>query len=144
MLTANHLGLQANKVGLEFQELLQLQNLNLSSYLNVSDSENINQRADQRELKLWHDKLAHADMQLIQQLMRKPSRKQRSQVIKPKLKAALSCPRLMCGSCQIGRQVIRTPRIQGMKRDFKETIKIDHLVPGQCIFTDQYMSSVPG
>jgi hypothetical protein len=76
----------------------------MTTFLTVADEQNQNQTASQRELLLWHQKLAHANMQRIQALLREPQETNQQQVLIPKQWTSTSCPRPLCVVCQLSKQ----------------------------------------
>ena len=78
MLTSKHFKRSATVMGLTYQDVRALQAVDWAGMMNVAEETNQNLTAPQRELKLWHDRLGHADMQRIQTICRKPSARARS------------------------------------------------------------------
>ena len=72
--------------------------------LNVAHDLNDNLTSTQRELKLLHDKLAHCDMQRIQELAVDRTEHGEQQIIRPMNKIVSSCMRPQCLACNLGKQ----------------------------------------
>lgn len=67
--------------------------------MTVMQETNQNLTAAQKELLIWHQRLGHADMQRVQQLLNK-----NSNIIQCKEQKASSCSRPLCTACQMAKQ----------------------------------------
>ena len=94
---------------------------------------------------MWHTILGHYDTRKIQKLLQATGHDLIPAVV-PKLQASATCSIPMCRSCLRGkgkltpnRSIHKTPNPE--KTD---TIKADHLHPGDCVSTDQFECRVKG
>jgi hypothetical protein len=144
MLTTRHFRKSKNVVGLPFQDETTLSDLNgMTTFLTVADERNQNLTASQRELLLWHQKLAHTDMQRIQALLRDPQDKEQQQVLFPKERASTSCPRPLCAACQLSKQGRRGAGThRELPKENEQALKREHVQPGDMVSVDQYMSGL--
>ena len=150
MLTPKHFDmpsgfLQLSKVGLTFQDITYLKT-NLcgsSQFMLVVDEKNQNLTNPQQELLLWHQRLCHADMQQVQNLMQAPQDDTKQQILWPTIPSASNFSCLLCAACQLSKQGRRTPN-HAPNLPPRMDIKQDDLKPGDCVSMDQYESSTPG
>jgi hypothetical protein len=81
--------------------------------LSLLDSSNLNLKANQKELLLWHWRLMHAGQRWIQNLMATPKQevgeKSPAPLIHSKVQGTSSCIQPVCPACQLGKQHRRTP-----------------------------------
>jgi hypothetical protein len=82
----------------------------VSACLSVADETNQNLTASQRELLLWHHRLAHANLQWIQWLAATPRDRNSNQpgpLLETKEPKVSSCPLPLCAPCQVAKQARR-------------------------------------
>ncbi|KAL7484243.1 hypothetical protein ACHAW6_009892 [Cyclotella cf. meneghiniana] len=125
-----------------------------SAHLNVLDDGNKNLKASQKGLLLWHQKLSHLNFTKVRLLTQNthwirvsssPDDALHVDAIlpmshqSPSKAEALECK---CAACLLAKACRRTPA-----KPFKPTVhppksvlKTDHLVPGQCVSVDHYVS----
>jgi len=99
----------------------------------VTESQNQNLTAPQKELLRLHNRNAHLGMQLLQQLIRDGR-------ITSKHPQAVSCAPPKCAACILAKM---PPRHDGttVTKKLKEAqggLKNDHLTPGSCVAIDHY------
>ena len=120
----------------EMQHLLYEMNHNLSK--------------PQKELRLWHSRLAHAGFAWIQDLMRSQKTNVGDYAEPPAIptthQTTSSCQSPKCAACFFAKQHRRTPRSQTIvnKPEKEMAIRRGAMKPGECVSGDQYMSSQPG
>ena len=146
MLTDKHFEERELCVGLTFSDLMTLETIdNGYGLLNVAHDLNGNLTSAQRELKLLHDRLAHCDMQRIQELTVDRSANGEQQIIRPKNKTVSSCMRPQCLACNLSKQT-RSPT--GAHHQLPTAtaggIRSNDVEPGDGVSIDQYHSSVRG
>ena len=146
MLTTNHFSNSFATVGLTFSDIMTPNSVNdTRGLLNVTDAMNVNLTAPQRELKLWHDRLCHCDMQRIQDFAVDRTAYGDQQIIKPRHNGVSSCTRSLCFACQLGKQTrILTGAHHQLPTSSADSIRADDLRPGDAVSIDQYISSVRG
>jgi len=112
------------------------------------DSSNLNLKANQKELMLWHWRLMHAGQGWIQSLMATPKQevgeKAPAPLIQGKVHGTSSCTHPVCPACQLGKQHRRTPGHTWVDPDREMAIRREALRPGDCTSIDQYVSAMPG
>ena len=89
----------------------------------------------------WHFRLGHIGFQHFQWLIRTGRLK-----VQGNSKAVANCERPKCVACDIVKGHRRTNKVNTIKKNpmkEKETKK-DNLLPGQMVYTDHYISWVPG
>ena len=118
----------------------------LGGLVSVADQSNQNLSAEQRELLLWHQRLAHSNFQWNQELMRVHRNGPDIQpVIKTQRQRTPNChtTNLKCTACILAKQ----RRIHGHTRSHRTdaaTIRANDLRPGDKVSVDQYESAVKG
>ena len=111
---------------------------------------NHNLTKPQKELKLWHARLAHAGFAWIQDLMRSQKTNvgdvSEPPVIPTTNTTTASCAPPKCAACFFAKQHRRTPRTQTIvnKPEREMAIRRNAMKPGECVSGDQYMSSTRG
>ena len=146
MLMPNHFDgrSETTTVGLTFQDLASLGgHAKRMQLMNVSDETNQNLTKPQKELLLWHQRLCHADMQRVQNLMREPQDPLKRKILEPQQQSASSCDRPLCTACQLSKQGRQTPDSSFALPPAMD-IRQGDLKPGECVSIDQYESSTPG
>jgi Reverse transcriptase (RNA-dependent DNA polymerase) len=112
------------------------------------DLSNLNLKANQKELLLWHWRLMHAGQSWIQSLMATPKQevgeKPPAPLIQSKVSGTSSCDHPVCQACQLGKQHRRTPGRTWVDPDQEMAIRRENLQPGDCTSIDQYVSAMPG
>lgn len=121
-----------------------------STYQLLHDN-NYNLSKPQRELLLWHNRLAHAGFTWLQKLMRKG---QPLEIGAPPLpttipikeKGTERCKLPQCPACILGKQHRRTPdtTVIHNKPEMEMAIRRGKLQPGEEVSIDQYYSKVLG
>ena len=61
-------------------------------------------------------------------------------------KAVAKCERLKCAACEFGKGRRRTNKVNKIKKNHmkEQELKKDHLLPGQMVSADHYISRAPG
>ena len=105
----------------------------------VTDEQNQNLTSLQKKLLQWHFKLGHVGFQNLQWI----GRQGWLGPIGEKMgSTTVDAPK--CAACQFGKQE-RTPKAgTTVKRDREGILKADKLEPGDLVFSDQFVSSLPG
>jgi hypothetical protein len=121
----------------------------VSAYLLVADETNQNLTAPQRELLLWHHRLAHVNFQWVQWLAATPRNQEDNRtglLLEVKESKVLSCPQPLCSSWQVAKQARRGAEVfrNVMEENKEMVLKCDHLTPGDMVSIDQYISVSPG
>ena len=103
----------------------------------------------QKELLLWHYRLAHAGQGWVQDLMHKVKHEvggEPETIIRIKHATAARCEHPKCPACQLGKQHRRTPDSSTVVQnpDMEMAIRRDDLSPGDCISMDQYVCRTKG
>jgi hypothetical protein len=149
MLTTKALDRASKFIGLTFQDL-KTGGLEgggaLETLMSVADETNQNLTAAQKELLLWHQRLAHADMQLCQMYLSCPANDENKQILVPRHTSASACRRPLCAACQVGKQtregagaILQTPC-----RDRQNLLRQVNLAPASKVSIDQFMSATHG
>jgi hypothetical protein len=147
MLAPKHFKRQDPFISLTFQDTQTLRNLGgLSALLNVANETTQNLTAVQKELLLWHHKLAHANMQHVQTLLCEPITKGYSQMIKPKEQKAFHCCQRLCAACQLTKQSCQGSGSHSAvpSPDHLNVLRQGNLLPGSDVSTNQYMLALHG
>ena len=115
----------------------------------VMNENNHNLTRQQKELMLWHNRLAHAGQQWIQDLMLKVKHEvggTEEPVIPTKQPGASRCPHFKCPACQLGRQHRRTPDSQTTHQipEKEMAIRRERLTPGDKVSMDQCVCKQQG
>ena len=124
----------------------------LSKAFDILDDNNRNITKSEKEVLLWHNRLAHAGLAWILDLMR--SRKNEvgefadPPVIPSKMTGLdkVDTSGLRCAACQLAKQHRRPAGATISKTRVGKTMAIrkDDLTPGECLSIDQYISGTPG
>ena len=133
--------------------------------MTVFDDNNHNLTSAQKDLLLWHLRLAHIGFQHLQYLMRerspdytiavspkdrskdsisKDQRCYRLTCIQVKDKSTYSCAPPLCTACEIGKSKRRSTKSISKRITHQMIMKRDHLLPGDAVSIDQYESAVRG
>ena len=107
----------------------------------LTDKANANLMAAQKELLRLHYHLGHIGMRHLQWLVRQGKVK-----VKHKPTPVANCELPKCASCMFGKAQ-RCPskaKMASLNKEKEGAIKKQHLLPGQKISADQYVSAVPG
>ena len=125
-------------------------------YITVAEETNQNLTRPMKELLLWHWRLGHRSMSLVQSLFRRPSKLPSEespssipepspmQCIDVRHSGALTCDPPKCAACCLAKQRRRSADTQTTADTRTHVTTTDHLAPGQCISVDQYEYSVLG
>lgn len=112
--------------------------------------DNLNLSRAQKEVLIWHNRIAHAGCGWIQSLMRKRKDTVGNESIPPviptKCATAHKCDHPKCPACLLGKMHRRSPRTT-VTHHIPETemaIRRNDLKPGDCVSIDQFVSKVPG
>ena len=142
---------EVNQVGVTDQMLM---NLNIVQSNNdartLFDEANANLTRPQKELKLWHCRLAHCGFPWVQDLMRVQKTEVGSEgeppLIPTKNTTTSRCDPPKCSACIYAKQHRRTPGTQKIvtKPETEMAIRRDNMKPGECVSGDQYYSATPG
>jgi hypothetical protein len=121
----------------------------VSACLSVADETNQNLTSPQRELLLWHHRLAHANFQWVQWLAATPRDRENNRLeplLETKEQKISSCALLLCAACQVAKQARRGAEVfKNVLEEGKEMVlKRGHLQPGDMVSIDQYKSVSPG
>ena len=116
--------------------------------LNVCERANGNLSPPQKELKLWHDRLVHADQLRVQQLFKMQvfTDSTEKPVLPSKFKSTKSpyhTPPCKCAACEIAKAK-RQPQGRRVHDAVDMKLKQGDLRPGDCVSTDQYESRFGG
>ena len=105
----------------------------------VTDERNQNLTSLQKKLLQWHFKLGHVGFQNLQWI----GRQGWLGPIGEKMgSATVDAPK--CAACQFGKQERTSKAGTTVKRDREGILKADKLEPGDLVFSDQFVSSLPG
>ena len=139
-----------NQIGMTGRQLAHLQHSHeIDANMTLLEN-NHNLEKPQKELLLWHYRLGHVGLTLLQRLMMKvktlkgdPSE---PPLIPTKFATSARCDHPVCPACRMAKQRRRTPDTQLTKLDPNATmaIKEGDLKPGDCVSCDQYESRAPG
>ncbi len=105
---------------------------------------NHNLTRSQKELALWHARLAHAGQGWIQDLMFKVKHQAgeaEQPVIPVRQDTTARCPHIKCPACQMAKQHRRTPDSSTMHQnpDLEMALRHGDLHPGDRVLMDQYV-----
>jgi hypothetical protein len=117
----------------------------VSACLSVADETNQNLTAPQKELLLWHHRLAHANLQWVQWLAashRDREDNRTKSLLETKENKVSSCVLPLCAACQVAKQSRRGAEVfkNVMEENKEMMLKRDHLNPGDMVSIDQYIS----
>jgi hypothetical protein len=126
-----------------------------SCNLTVADETNQNITSAQKELLLWHWRLAHMGFDHLQKLLRtpsdlpdesnpSPSSPTPAQCLHSKNVATATCSAPKCAACEIARAKRRNPNVSTSHKTRVDVLRTENLLPGQRISVDQYESAVRG
>ena len=114
------------------------------------DDTNTNLNGAQKELLLWHYRLCHAGMTLLQSLML-PVKVAIGELAEPPLipsrvSTSHKCALPQCPACQLAKQHRKTPdnQVTHTKSETEMAIRRGNLEPGECFSMDQYDSPIRG
>jgi len=146
MLTEQHFNHASTVIGLTFSDVEVMLSIDDGvGLLNVAHTSNQNLTAVQQELKSLHDKLAHCDMQRIQELSVDRTQHGERRILVPKHKGVSSCTRPLCAACSMGKQTVTSSRAhRQLPTRTAGGIRAGDLTPGAGVSIDQYQSSVRG
>ena len=107
----------------------------------VTNEANRNLTPSQKELLQWHFRMVHIGFQHIHWLIRKGRLK-----VQGNSKAVANCERPKCAACEFGKGHLRPNKINTIKKNpmKEQELKKDHLLPGQMVSADHYISQAPG
>ena len=110
---------------------------------------NHNLSGPQKELLLWHYRLAHAGQLWVQDLMQKVKHEVGdtcAPIIQVKHATTPRCPMPKCPACQLGKQHKKTPDSSKtvLNPDKEMAIRRNNLNPGDCVSMDQYVCRTQG
>ena len=124
---------------------------------NILDASNQNLTLAQKELLLWHQRLAHAGISLVHNLVRqRRDTKVNSEEDIVDLRNGhslpctynvprTSCTGLLCAACENAKVTRRSPSIKGTYTAPPSNIlSTGDLKPGDCFSCDHYLLPVPG
>ncbi|KAL7478027.1 hypothetical protein ACHAW6_003813, partial [Cyclotella cf. meneghiniana] len=125
---------------------------------NVIAASNQNLTLAQKEILLWHQRLAHASLSTIHNLCRQTRRltpRSHDDLVPLHDRHFLPCTynvpnavcdHLLCGACECAKAKRRRPRVAGASAGATRSmvLKQDHLHPGDCLSCDHYISPIPG
>jgi hypothetical protein len=121
--------------------------LALAAELNlcVTDAQNQNLSAAQKELLRWHYRLGHLHFESIRRLLRTGALSQSSK-IRALHRSAANCDLPKCASCQFGKAKRRPApgKVQHVVAAHDGAIKKEHLAPGQQVSVDHFICSTKG
>ena len=129
--------------------------LNLTRYLNLTKTktllvpENVNLDTKERELLLWHYRLAHASLGWIQALMRPVKMAQaeaQPPIVPTSCKGTRNVDHPKCPACILAKQHRTSAKSQTVqqKTDRQLAIRRKALAPGDEVSADQFVCRVPG
>ena len=112
----------------------------------VLQKSNWNLNDAQKELLLWHSRLAHINLQHVQALLAKPSNKDQKRIISPSNNKSSHCVRPLCEACQYAKQKRRNPpsTLIRTRPENEGALARNILIPGQRVSVDLYQSSTKG
>ncbi|MCA1806890.1 MAG: GAG-pre-integrase domain-containing protein, partial [Actinobacteria bacterium] len=123
----------------------------MESFTKLLHDNNHNLNKPQKELLLWHNRLGHAGLRWIQDLMRVTKSPIEGDTAEPplilsKAPGAANCVQPICPACQMAKQHRRTPGSQRVQNvpEHEMAIRREDLQPGDCVSVDQYICKVPG
>ena len=113
----------------------------LTNAVCVTNEANQNLIHTQKELLGWHFRLGHIGFQHVKWLIRIGRLK-----VHGNSKAVANCERPKFSACEFGKVHRRPNKINTIKKNpMKEKeLKKDHLLPGQMVSADHYISQAPG
>ena len=112
---------------------------------NVADETNQNLSGPQRELLLWHHKLAHVNFDWLQTLARQGRDSSSSRrVLETKFASIANCRAPLCAACQMGKGKRRPTGAKQVHDRHVMKLKEEILQPGESLHLDQYQSSATG
>jgi hypothetical protein len=120
----------------------------VSACLSVAYETNQDLTEPQKELLLWHHRLAHANFQWVHWLVATPRNQgdnRTGPLLEVKVSKVSSCPQPLCAACQVAKQARRVAEVfRNVLEENKEVVlKRDHLKPGDMVSIDQYISVSP-
>ena len=140
-----------NFVGISKKDFSHYSNLH-QAYMTVADETNQNLQRNEKELVHWHHCLSHIGLSWTKSLFSKP---RDPSIIRRTLKSKFGIHRvdvskLKCAGCELGKRYKRsschrhgTHKLIGNMPKTEMKMKINDLLPGDCVSTDQYISTVP-
>ena len=113
----------------------------LPSDVCVTNKANQKLTPSHKELLRWHFRLGHIGFQHVQWLICTGRMK-----VQVNSKAVANCERPKCAACEFGKGHIRPNKINTIKNNpmKEQELKKDHLLPGQMVSADHYISWAPG
>ena len=130
--------------GLTSRDLTVMKGPFFGSFLSVTSEQNSNLQPAQKELLLLHQRLGHINLQWCQKLCAKPHDSSRAPIISTKLSRVSSYDHPICASCQLAKQTRRSPPSFSQGQPPAMILRQNHLLPGETVSIDQYLSSQPG
>ena len=129
-----------------------------TTFLSVVHPDNHNLSPSEKELLLWHQRLSHTSISKVQLMCKKrqwvqvtPSAEDTldTDPILPTKHSAterVKSANIKCASCCMGKQGCRptTSTARPSSTDDVMKLKANHLIPGECVSVDHYMSPVRG
>ena len=109
--------------------------------VSVTDEANQNLTPSQKELLIQHFRLGHIGFQHFQWLIRTGRLK-----VQVNSKAVANCERPKCAACEFGKGHLQPNKVSTNKKNpmKEQELKKDHLLPGQMVSADHYISRAPG
>jgi hypothetical protein len=105
----------------------------------VTKEMNQNLSPPQKELLKWHYKLGHLGLQRVQALIRSGALGSH-----PLLRAAGTCERPLCASCQYGKAKRRPVQSKTTREVVTKALSKETLIPGQKVSMDHFIVTTPG
>jgi hypothetical protein len=121
--------------------------------LTVADETNQNITSAQKELLLWHWRLAYMAFDHLQKLLSVPTHLQDDldpsppsptpeKCLQVKNVATATCPAPKCAACDIARAKCHNANVSTSRKTRVDVLRTENLLPGQRISVDQYKSAV--
>ena len=107
----------------------------------VTNESNQKLTPSEKELPRWHFRLGHIGFQHVQWLIRT-----RRLTVQGNSKAVANCERPKCAACEFWKGHCRPNKVNTIKKNpmKDQELKKDHLLPGQMVSADHYISRAPG
>ena len=112
----------------------------LTNTVCVTNEANQNLTPSQKELLLWHFRLGHIGFQHVQWLICTGCLK-----VHGNSKEVANCERPICAACEFGKGRLRPNKVNTIEKNpmKDQDLKKDHLLPGQMVSADHYISRSP-
>ena len=113
----------------------------LASAICVTNKANQNLTSSQKELLRWHFRVGNIGFQYVQRLIRTGRLK-----VQGNSKASANCERTKCAACEFVKGYRRPNKVNTTKNNLTkyQDLKKEHLMPGQMVSVDHYISRAPG